>query len=63
MLDLSVVTSQWRVIIICLFVCIAAFQFGYDSTYFGGDFPPLSFLLRNMEFPVRINTGEQQAFS
>ncbi|CZR63733.1 related to MFS monosaccharide transporter [Phialocephala subalpina] len=28
--------SEWRAILICCFICIGAFQFGYDTSYFSG---------------------------
>jgi MFS transporter, SP family, sugar:H+ symporter len=33
----SYLAEQWRAILICLFITIGAFQFGYDSSYFSGN--------------------------
>jgi hypothetical protein len=30
------VRAEWRAIVICLFITIAAFQFGFDSSYYSG---------------------------
>lgn len=39
MAEMSAVASirtEWRAIVICLFITIAAFQFGFDSSYYSG---------------------------
>lgn len=33
------VKTCWRAVVICIFVTIGAFQFGYDSSYYSGKQP------------------------
>lgn len=44
--------ADWRAIAICLFITIAAFQFGFDSSYYSGGFRaiPLSPKSDQLEF-------------
>lgn len=37
--------ADWRAIAICLFITIAAFQFGFDSSYYSGASAALTLLL------------------
>lgn len=32
----QVLEREYKAILVCLFVCIGAFQYGYDQSYFSG---------------------------